>query len=236
MTVIFVERAEAVVLVHHIVHLQLRRQALPYVLRLLLVADAVDAIGTGIVGNDVFLQRLAMTIATSPERGGDVETARAVVHIKVIGQSMAVLVYSLGVVVEAEAVALCFFQRDAHHSLCRCGIAGTWILDDIDVLNLVRAQAREFLHILHPSAVDIHLGIAAPQHLHGAVSLSLERGNLRQGIAYRSSFLQYRAGNCCTHGVALNMSLRQLPTYHYLAEQLSVLLHLDGKVLVRVYI
>ena len=170
-----------------------------------------------------------MAIATGPERGGDVETASAVVHVKVVGQRVAILIYTFEVVLKTKAFALCLLQRDAHHGLCGGGITGTWILDDIDVLNLVGAKPGEFLLIMHPPAVNVHLGIATAQHLDGTVALSLERGNLRKGVAHRSCFLENRSGNSGPHGIALRMRLRQLPFHHGLAEQLGVLLHLDGQ-------
>ena len=170
-----------------------------------------------------------MTIATGPERGGDVETAGAVVHVEVVGNGMAVLIHALGAVVETEAIALCLLQRDAHHGLGGGGIAGTWILDDVDVLNLVGAKAREFLLVMHPPAVDVHLGIAAAQHLDGTVALSLERGNLRQGIAHRSGFLENRSGHGGAHGIALGVSLGQLTFHHHLAQRLRLFFHADGK-------
>ena len=59
------------------------------------------------------------------------------------------------------------------------------------------------------------LGIAAPQHLHATVTLRFERGNLRQGIAYRSGFLQYRTSHRGPHGVALYSGFRQTSLYHH---------------------
>ena len=149
---------------------------------------------------------------------------------------MAVLIHALGTVVETEAISLCLLQRDAHHGLCGGGITSTRILDDIDVLNLVGAKPGEFLLIMHPPTVDVHLGIATAQHLDGTVALSLERGNLRKGVAHRSCFLENRSGHCCAHGITLCVSLWQLALHHYLAEYLRVFLHLDGYTLARVYI
>ena len=149
---------------------------------------------------------------------------------------MAILIYTFEVVLKTKAFALCLLQRDAHHGLCGGGITGTWILDDIDVLNLVGAKPGEFLLIMHPPAVNVHLGIATAQHLDGTVALSLERGNLRQGVAHRSCFLQDRSGHSGAHGIALGVSLWQLTLHHDLAEYLRVFLHLDGYTLARVYI
>ena len=62
MAVILVEGTETVVLVDHIVHLQLRREAFPDALRLLR-GIALDVIGSYVIGQFVLLQRLGVTIA-----------------------------------------------------------------------------------------------------------------------------------------------------------------------------
>ena len=62
MTVVLVESTEAMVLVDHIVHLQLRRKAFPDALRLLR-GVALDVIGSYVIGQFVLLQRLGVTIA-----------------------------------------------------------------------------------------------------------------------------------------------------------------------------
>ena len=123
-----------------------------------------------------------MIIGTYPERTRHVESARTVVGGEVIVQRTAVLVHELCAVLETEALALCFLQRDADDGLYRGGIAGTRVLHHIDMLDLIGAQTREFLHVLHLAAVDIHFGIATAQHFHAAVALSLQRRNLRQGV------------------------------------------------------
>ena len=221
MAVVFVEGAETMILVDHVVDLQLRRPAFPDILRLLR-ADPFNLIRSDIVGQGVILQRLAVTVAASPQRGSDVETTRAVVHVKVVGQRMTVLIHATEVILKTDALTLCFLQRNAHYGLCRGSIAGTGVLHYIDVLYLVGAQTREFLHVLHPAAVDIYLGITAPQHLHATVALRFERGNLRQGIAYRSGFLQYRTSHRGPHGVALYSGFRQTSLYHHATQFMSL--------------
>ena len=114
MAVVLVEGTEAVVLVNHIVHLQLWRPALPDVLRVLLGDAQVFLVATEVV-QAVFLQRLVVAIATGPEGGGDVETARTVVHVKVVGQCVTILVYGAKVILKTQTFALCLLQRDAHH-------------------------------------------------------------------------------------------------------------------------
>ena len=126
----------------------------------------------------MLLQRLIVTVAPSPQRGGNVETASSVVHIQIVRQCVPILINTTEVILKAQALALCFFQRDANDGLYRGGIAGSGILHHIDVLNLVGAQTRELLHVLHLSAIDVNLGIATPQHLHTTVALSLKRRNL----------------------------------------------------------
>ena len=84
MAVKFIEGAEAVVSVQHIVHLQLWRPPLPHTLPLLIAATKVE-VGANVIGKVVLLQRLPVTVAACPKGGSDVETASAVVHIKVIG-------------------------------------------------------------------------------------------------------------------------------------------------------
>ena len=70
------------------------------------------------------------------------------------------------------------------------------------MLNLVGAQTREFLHVLHPATIDIHLGIATSQHLYTAVALSLQLRNFRECIAHSSRLLQYRTGDGGAHDIA----------------------------------
>ena len=159
-----------------------------------------------------------MIIGTYPERSRYIKPARTVVNGEIVVQRTAVLIHELRAVLKAQTLALRLFQRDAHNSFYRGGIAGSRVLHHIDMLNLIRAQTREFLHVLHPPTVDIHFGIATAQHLHATVALSFERWNLRQGIAHRSGLLQYRTCDGGAHGVALHMSLRQLTFHHNLAE------------------
>ena len=214
MTVVFVECTKTMVFIHHVVHLQLRRPALPDALRLLR-AVALDVIWTDKICQFMLLQRLIVTVAPSPQRSGNVETASSVVHIQIVRQCVPILINATEVILKTQALALCLFQRDAHDGLHRGGIAGTRVLHHIDMLNLVGAQTREFLHVLHPSAIDVNLGIASTQHLHATVALSLKRRNLRECIAHRSGLLQYRSSYGGAHGVALHMSLRHLTFYHY---------------------
>ena len=171
-SVIFVKGAKAVVIVDHIIHLKLGRQAFPDVLTILR-DKPLDPVRAYKIRQLVFLQHLGVTVAACPERGGDVQSTRAVVHIQVVGNRVAILVHARQVVLETEAVALRLLECDAHHGLGRGGIAGAWVLDDVDMLNLVTAQARQLAHILHLAAVDIHLGLAASQHRHGAIALGL---------------------------------------------------------------
>ena len=177
-----------------------------------------------------------MIIGTYPERSRYIKPARTVIGREIVVQRTAVLVHELRTVLETQTFTLCLFQRDAHDRLYRGGIAGSRVLHHINVLDLIGAQAREFLHVLHPTPVDIHLSITASQHLHTTVALSFERRNLRECIVYGSGFLQYRTSDGGAHGVTLHMRLRQLPLHHDLAEQFGILLHLDGQPLARVYI
>ena len=173
MAVVLIEGAETVVFVQHIVHLQLWRPALPHTRPLLIAATEVE-VGAYVIGKVVLLQRLPVTVAACPQRGGNVESARSVVHVEVVGQRVAVLVDEAGVILETESFTLRLLQRDADYGLHRGCIAGTRVVDDIHVLYLVGAQTRELAHVLHPSAVDIHLGIATSQHLDGSVALCLQ--------------------------------------------------------------
>ena len=86
---------------------------------------------------------------------------------------MTVLIHTAEVVLKRETLTLCFLQGNTDDGLRRGSITGTGILHHVHILNLVGTKSREFLHILHPSPVDIHLGIAAPNHLHGSVALCL---------------------------------------------------------------
>ena len=61
--------------------------------------------------------------------------------VKVIGQSMAILIHTFEVVLETNAFTLSLFQRDTHYSFCRGSIAGTGILHHIHMLYLVGAQS-----------------------------------------------------------------------------------------------
>ena len=98
-TVVLVVGTKAVVLIHHVVHLQLRRPTLPDALRLLRVV-ALDVIRTYKISQFMLLHRLIVTIAPCPQRGGNVEPARAVVHIQVVRQCVAVLVNATQIVLE----------------------------------------------------------------------------------------------------------------------------------------
>ena len=142
---------------------------------------------------------------------------------------MTILIHAAEVILKAETLALRLFQRDAHNGLRRGCIAGTGILDDIHMLNLVGTQSGEFAVVLHPPTIDIHLGIAATQHLYGTVALCLQRRNLRQGIIHRSGLLQDGACNGGAHGVALHECFRQLALHHHLAEHLCILFHRNGQ-------
>ena len=102
--------------------------------------------------------------------------------------------------------------------------------------HLIGTQTRQFGDILYLTAIDIHLGIATSQHLYTTIALSLERRNLSQSIAYGSSLLKDGSCHSSTHGIALNMSFRQLTFYYNLFQQLGILLHLDGKILSGLYI
>ena len=97
--------------------------------------------------------------------------------------------------------------------------------------HLIGTQARQFGDILYLTAIDIHLGITTTQHLYGTITLGLERRNLCQSIAHGSSLLKDGSCHSCTHGIALNMSFRQLTFYYHLLQQLVILFHLDGKIL-----
>ena len=119
MAVVLIEGTKAVVLIHHIVDLQLGRPTFPNVLTLLM-GDALVAIGTHIIVHIVVLQLLLMTISASPERGGDVETTRAVVHVEIVRDCIVILIHARGVLLETETLALRFLQRDADDSLGRC--------------------------------------------------------------------------------------------------------------------
>ena len=125
----------------------------------------------------MLLHRLVVTIASCPQRGGDVESARAIIDVQIIGQRVTILIHAVHIVLKTEALALCLLQRDAHYSLCRGSIAGTWILYYINVLYLVGAEAREFVQVLYPPSVDIHLGFATSQNFYTATALSFERRN-----------------------------------------------------------
>ena len=184
-TVVFVVGAKGVILIHHIVQLQLWRPCVPGVSDLL-GGVSRHLIRANIVKHVVDLQTFKVIIGAHPERARHIKSARTVVGGEVIVQRTTVLVHELCAVLETEALALCLLQRDAHDGLYRGGISGTRVLHHIDVLNLVRAQTREFLHILHLAAVDIHFGIATAQHLHATVALSLQRRDPRQGIAHGS--------------------------------------------------
>ena len=142
-----------------------------------------------IVKHVVDLQTLIVIIGAHPERARYVESARTVVSGEVIVQRTAILVHELCAVLETEAFALFLFQRDANDGLYRGSITGTRVLNYIDMLDLVGAQTREFLHVQHLAPIDVNLGIATPQHLHTAVVFCLQRRNLRQGVTHGSCFL-----------------------------------------------
>ena len=55
----------------------------------------------------MLLQRFCMTVAPCPQRGGNVETACAVVHIQVVRQRVTILVYATEIVLKRETFALC---------------------------------------------------------------------------------------------------------------------------------
>ena len=220
-TVVFVVGAEGVVLIDHIIELQLRRPSVPG-MSYLLGGVTRHLIWPHVVKHVVDLQALVVIIGAHPERARQVESTRAVVGGEVIIQRTSILVHELRTVLEAEAFALCLLQRDTHDGLHRGGITGTWILNHIDVLNLIGTQTREFLHILHPSAVDIHLGIATTQHLHATFTLSLQRRNLRQGIAHGSGLLQYRTSDPCSHSIAFYTCFGQASFYHHTTQFLRL--------------
>ena len=156
-----------------------------------------------------------MTVAACPQRGCHVETIRAVVQVEVVVHRPAILVHALCIVLEAETLALCFLQSQANHRLRRGGIAGTWVVHHVDMLYLAGVYASKFLEVLHPSSVDIHLGIATPQHLHGTTVLfGFQRGHLVQHVRGVSGFLQDGSCDGGTHGIALDSRLRQA-AFHY---------------------
>ena len=76
----------------------------------------------------MLLQRFCMTVAPSPQRSGNVETASSVVHIQIVRQCVPILINATEVILKTQALALCLFQRDAHDGLYRGGIAGSGIL------------------------------------------------------------------------------------------------------------
>ena len=143
---------------------------------------------------------------------------------------MVILIDATEVILKAKAFALSLFQRDAHNGLRRGCIAGSGILDDVHMLYLVGTQPGEFAVVLHPPTIDIHLGIAATQHLYAAIALCLQRRNLRQGIVHRSSLLQDGACNGGAHGVALHECFRQLALHHHFAQHLGILFHRNSQV------
>ena len=116
MAVVLIESTKTVVIVQHIVHLQLRRPSFPHTLPLLIAATEVE-VGTNVIGKLVLLQRLVVTIAACPERGGDIESSCAIVHVEVVGQRMTVLIDASQIVLKADALALCLLQRDANDGL-----------------------------------------------------------------------------------------------------------------------
>ena len=164
-------------LVDHIVHLQLWRPSLPDIL-CVLGGLAQNIIGTGIVSQVVVLLAFVVTIAARPERGGHIQSTRTIVHVEIVVQRVTIFIDATCVVLKAKALTLRLFQRDTNHGLRRGGITGAWVLNHVDMLNLIGAQARELLHVLHPSAVDIHLGSTTAQHFYTSVALSLQLRNL----------------------------------------------------------
>ena len=58
-----------------------------------------------------------VTIATSPERGGDVETTRTIVHVEIVGQRVTIFIYATCVILKTQALALCLLQRDTNNGL-----------------------------------------------------------------------------------------------------------------------
>ena len=226
--VVFVESAKRVVLVYHIVDLQLWREPLPRLFRVLL-GVAVYPVRLYQIAHIVLLKRLVVTIATSPQRGGKVETARAVVHVEVVGDGVPVAVYPPQVILKTDTLALRLLQRDADNSLGRGGIAGTRVMNHVDMLYLIGAQTGEFAGVANLTPIDIHLGVATPEHFHGSVAIGFKRRNPRQGIAHGTGLLQDGSCHVGTHGVALHMGLRQLALHHHLLQHLVVFLHLDGQ-------
>ncbi len=71
MAVIFVKGSKAVVIVDHIIHLKLGRQAFPDVLTILR-DKALDPVRAQKIRQLVFLQHLGVPEAAAPERSGDV--------------------------------------------------------------------------------------------------------------------------------------------------------------------
>ena len=140
MTVIFIERSQTVILIYHIVDLQLWRPAFPDVFTFL-SSDALNVVWTNVIDKVVVLQLLAVTVTSCPERGSKVKTTNAVVHVKIVGNGISILVHAIKVVLETEAFALRFFELNAHNRLGRGGIARSGVLYHVDVLNLVGAQA-----------------------------------------------------------------------------------------------
>ena len=175
-----------------------------------------------VVKHVVDLQALPVIIGANPERARHVKPARTVVGGEIVVQRTAVLVHELRAVLEAQTLALCLFQRDANNGLHRGGIAGTRVLNHIDMLDLIGAQTGEFLHVLYPSPVDIHFGFTTAQNLHATVALSFERRNLRQGITHGSGLLQYCTSDGGTHGVALHTCLRQASLYNHATQFMSL--------------
>ena len=120
---------------------------------------------------------------------------------------MAILVHTHQVVLETKAVALRLLQRDAHNGLGRGSITGARVLDDVNMLDLVAAQAGQFAHVLHLAAVDIHLGLAAAQYRDGAITLGLQRRHAGQCIGHGTCLLKDSPFDSGAHGFALDARL-----------------------------
>ncbi len=142
---------------------------------------------------------------------------------------MAILVHAHQVVLETEAVALRLLECDSHNGLGRGGIAGAWVLDDIDVLDLVAAQAGQFAHILHLAAIDIDLGITTTKHRNGAIALGFQRRHAGKRVDHGTGLLKNSPFDGRAHGFALDTCLGQLALHYHLTEQQGVLFHLNGQ-------
>ena len=102
------------------------------------------------------------------------------------------------------------------------------------MLDLVRAQAGQFAHVLHLAPVDIHLGLTSAQHLDGAVPLGLKRRHMRQCVGHGAGLLQDGTLDGCAQGFALDTGLGQLALDNHLAQHHRGLVHLNNQPIDRV--